>query len=259
MLGIGSVLFDHHPAGVVKVVFGSGYGGYTAPPVLDETWDIFCVRGDFTARTLGLDPSYSVGDSGILIYDYRNPTRTKQHKFSFIPHWESLERGCWKEACRLANVHFIDPTAPVPEVLHAIEASEVVLTEAMHGAIVADALRVPWVPILPFSKAHHVKWNDWASALDVDLRPRPIRASSVQEQLVRWGRSGRRLDGVTGLRRRFLQTLDRRMTERAAESLAMLTNVTPSLSSDESIERAVGRLNERACAILKKYAPHIQR
>jgi succinoglycan biosynthesis protein ExoV len=52
----------------------------------------------------------------------------------------------------------------------------VLLTEAMHGAVVADAIRVPWIaidstgcfPMLPF------KWQDWCMSVGVSYCPKRI-------------------------------------------------------------------------------------
>ena len=63
----------------------------------------------------------------------------------------------------------IDPCGGVERVIADILASELLVTEAMHGAIVADALRVPWVPVRPVQPTNRGKWFDWASALDIEL------------------------------------------------------------------------------------------
>ena len=66
-LGIGSILYDFLPRNARKVVFGSGYGGYTPVPHIDDRWAFYFVRGPVTARTLGLDPSLAIGDAAILV------------------------------------------------------------------------------------------------------------------------------------------------------------------------------------------------
>lgn len=48
-LCIGSILFDFHPQNSRKIVFGAGYGGYTAPPQIDDSWDFYFVRGLLTS------------------------------------------------------------------------------------------------------------------------------------------------------------------------------------------------------------------
>jgi succinoglycan biosynthesis protein ExoV len=46
----------------------------------------------------------------------------------------------------------------------------------MHGAIIADALRIPWVPISAFNSRHEkdthsFKWADWCGSVDVEFEP----------------------------------------------------------------------------------------
>ncbi|MBV5343049.1 hypothetical protein JZU68_05375, partial [bacterium] len=39
---------------------------------------------------------------------------------------------------------------------------------AMHGAILADALRVPWYPITNSTEILHFKWHDWFRSMNID-------------------------------------------------------------------------------------------
>ena len=54
-------------------------------------------------------------------------------------------RGNWRKACDRAGITFLDSTADPLETIAKIRGSRLVISEAMHGAIVADALRTPWV------------------------------------------------------------------------------------------------------------------
>ena len=242
-LGIGSVIWDTHPDHCEKIVFGSGYGGYTPLPDLTKNWKFYCVRGPRTASACGLSPDSVAGDAAILTNLFRTPTGRKIFRYSFMPHWETVLRGHWQEACHRAGIHFIDPRKPVEEVLADIEGSSVLISEAMHGAIVADALRVPWIPILPFNKIHRIKWFDWAEALDMRLSHHKLSPSSTQEG---WatvtGKEGSTIAGLTGVPKSVVKGLDWSLVRLAAESLKRATRYEPKLSSDVALTRAVDRL-----------------
>jgi len=140
-VGIGSIIGAHLPPGARKIVMGSGYGGYMGIPDLnDGTWDVRFVRGPLTAERFGLPPDKVICDSAVLLRAIELPAPARDVGVAFMPHFESLERGLWKEACMLAGITLIDPTAPVESVLAKLKAAKVLVTEAMHGAIVADAL-----------------------------------------------------------------------------------------------------------------------
>jgi succinoglycan biosynthesis protein ExoV len=58
-----------------------------------------------------------------------------------------------------------------------------VVTEAMHGAIVADTLRIPWIPVVCSPEIATFKWRDWTASLDLPYRPIAIPPSSAFEAL----------------------------------------------------------------------------
>lgn len=69
----------------------------------------------------------------------------KKWKYSFMPHVGSLDFFDWEAICNKLNINFIDPRENPLTVLTNIRASEKIITEAMHGAIVADSFRIPWI------------------------------------------------------------------------------------------------------------------
>jgi succinoglycan biosynthesis protein ExoV len=181
-IGIGSNLGHTFSKTARKIVCGTGYGGYQAPPQLDDTWDIRFVRGPRTARVLGLDPRLGLGDAGMLVHQIGHalPPPGERHAVGFMPHWESALHGDWGAVCAEAGAHFIDPREPVEDVISALRGCDLLVTEAMHGAIVADALRVPWVPFLP-SSTHRFKWFDWAESQGLEIRFSPAARSTWLE------------------------------------------------------------------------------
>lgn len=71
----------------------------------------------------------------------------KLYKKTFVPHWESAEFGMWETVCEPAGLTYLDPRGEAMSVIRAIAQSEFIVAESMHGAILADAFRVPWVAV----------------------------------------------------------------------------------------------------------------
>lgn len=40
----------------------------------------------------------------------------------------------------------------------------------MHGAIVADAYRIPWIPVSSFDSFNNFKWKDWSLSLSLKIK-----------------------------------------------------------------------------------------
>jgi len=238
-LGIGSIIYDSFPHDSKKIVFGSGYGGYTDLPVIDDTWEFRFVRGKITAGLLNIDEKLAIGDSAILIRSCVALNGPKKRKISFMPHWESSLYGAWDKVCNAAGIHYIDPCAGTEEIIDDIASSELVIAEAMHGAIVADALRVPWIPIKPIHEQHHMKWHDWASALGLQINPYEIPGSSLTEFITgNLGKDQAKIDAFRSEASALNAFFPSLFIEEAASQLTAISRFSPSMSSDGRIVQA---------------------
>lgn len=110
-------------------------------------------------------------DGAVLLKELGYKKQTSKFKYTLIPHWTSEYKYDWKSLCEELNIYYISPLAPYDEVIRVISQSEVVLAEAMHGAIVADTLRVPWIPLKAYDKINDFKWRDWCSSLNIEYSP----------------------------------------------------------------------------------------
>lgn len=186
-LGVGSIMGLEKGSERTKkiVVFSSGYGAgaediYGEKPVFDAKYDIRCVRGPLTAEYFNLDPSKAIIDGAVLITNVipKDEGIPKKYKYSFIPHHvsENMYQN-WPDLIASAGIHYISPAEPVEDVIEQIQQSECLITEAMHGAILADVYRVPWVAVKMYDHINEFKWRDWLSSLNMDYRP--VKLSSM--------------------------------------------------------------------------------
>jgi succinoglycan biosynthesis protein ExoV len=176
-LGIGSILGLKKKPGK-KIVFSSGYAAgddsaYGSVPLIDATYDVICVRGPKTAKILNLPQGKAIADGAILLPAFYAP-KMGQKKFSrsLILHHKSLDfYSDWEQVCEQAGVHLIDVRKDPEIVLSEIVSSETVFCEAMHGAIVADAYRVPWIAVNFYPHINFFKWEDWCASLEMNYKP----------------------------------------------------------------------------------------
>lgn len=240
-IGVGSILWDHYPLDAKKIVMGSGYGGYTKiPNVNDGSWDIAFVRGPRTAQLLNIDKSKVITDAAILTRYLQLPTNEltekKISRIGFMPHYQSIQRACWKEVCDIAGIQYLDPTEPdVMSTLTRIKNCDFIISEAMHGVILADTLRVPWIPIQPKVEIHRNKWFDWAESMDLSLRFNTCPNSSILDL---WSSvSGLRATGNRSiLVRDKLKIINSVFIKNAANVLSKFTIDDAFLSSDNIFE-----------------------
>ncbi len=243
-LGIGSVLDRRHPPAPLKLVAGSGYGGYERKPHLDKNWMVHWVRGPRTAALLDLPSALALGDPALLIPKALGLSPAQGSDIGFMPHFESMARGVWRLVSDMTGVRLIDPRGNPVDILKAIGSCKLLLSEALHGVIVADALRVPWVAIRPLARVHRAKWSDWADT--IDLRPRfsVLPASTVLEwadsSLLRSCHLGRTWLGKQDHRLESIGS--ERLIARASKALRIAVNAAPQLSAETALDRCQSRM-----------------
>jgi len=173
--GIGTLLNDRMPRAKRTIVFGSGVGFGSSLPHVDESWMFCCVRGPLSARALQLPPSAAVTDPALLVAT-QLPAQAgaPRYRFSYMPHFRNTNDH-WARVCRWLGFGYIDPRDDVETVVDRIRTSRVVITEAMHGAIVADALGVPWIPVKSAGAGVlDFKWRDWCASVELPYQPEAI-------------------------------------------------------------------------------------
>jgi succinoglycan biosynthesis protein ExoV len=255
-VGIGSILGEVYEPTAKKVVFGAGYASSyhnQVPNVHGADWDIFFVRGPRTARALRLPENIGIGDPAILVRELSAPLRREARFVGFMPHWQSLDRGKWETVCNLAGIRLINPCAPVEQVIAEILRCKVLVSEAMHGAIVADALRVPWIPALPIDDSHREKWFDWADTLGIELRQRRLWPSSPSElQLVL--HRPRLAKRIAALNQKAISQLASTLMEyAAARRLSRLAKSDPYLSADSATKILLEQMLEKLQQLQIRY------
>jgi len=172
IVGIGTIINSRHAKEIEaykhKIVFSSGVGYGAMPEEFDSTWNFICVRGKKTAQVLNLPLEAGVCDGAILLSDYF-PLKpgVKKSGTVFIPHVNTgwlCQKG-FQQICEELGWLYLSPDAQFDEFIETIQNASLVLTEAMHGAILADTMRTPWLPI-NFMHHNAFKWQDWFSSIE---------------------------------------------------------------------------------------------
>lgn len=176
-IGIGSVLDDRHGGSARRIVFGPGArSAGSAPDIRAPGWDLRFVRGPRTAAALGLGEDRWISDPAILapLVHRARPVRAPgaPERIGFVPYYRT--RLAYAAALAdMAGLSLVPTTLDPDTFLRRLLDCDRVVVEAMHGAILADAFDIPWMPCrisnVKFEGAtHRFKWSDWLESLALD-------------------------------------------------------------------------------------------
>ncbi len=267
-VAIGTLLNDWLPHHGKKAIFGAGVGySKKTLPIPDHSWHFYFVRGPLSARALGLPQEQSLTDAAVAVRLLGSQTTPvpKKYAVSYMPHWRSNEYWPWESICQQIGIHFINPVAGVPQVLDELQASELVLTEALHGAIIADAFRVPWVPVRAYKHILRFKWDDWCAAVQLPYQPVPLPPLYQADSLLwKWHELGKRYNHhpMFGYLTRFVEkgvqqgsrVVHPPLVAEATRRLAAAVHNRPWLSTDQTLDRITEQLDAKLATFRQDYA-----
>ena len=247
LIGIGTILNDALLDKVTqfrrKIVFSSGVGyGAVSPHRFDDSWQFSCVRGPHSAEKLALPAERAICDGAILLRRYFAPLpESRRAGIVFIPHINTswVAGQVLGEICTSLRMRYLSPDCEETQFIDGVRAARLVITEAMHGAILADTMRVPWIATrLYFHEAF--KWRDWFASLELPYRCEPLKPSL-------WNAPG----GIVGLLKRPYQRAKTWLLRARIRAIAHETR--PNLSCDRVLEDRIARLDERIDEIKRSW------
>lgn len=255
--GIGSILgLPMVKKANKKIIFSSGFA-YGNLPRLDSSYDIISVRGPLSAKALKIDQKLGIVDGALLLREFDFEKVDKIYDFSFMPHWESELRYPWKQLCDEAGIHYVSPTANPHFIMDEILKSKCVIAEAMHFAIVADTLRVPWISVKSYSSINDFKWRDWTTSLNMNFDPIPLAGlyspEVVKAFLQRKGPVNILnpvYDAIASIRAGYEHLF---LKKRVIEGFEKAKKSDPQLSSDSLFNSKVDNLMDRLNFVEQKY------
>jgi len=171
MLGIGSLLWRENVEDFDRVlVMGSGAGVGKLPDKVDHVNFAF-VRGPMTAAQFGLPPSVGISDPACYVPRLEEFQGLGAGKGTIVvPHCSTARLPVdWAKIAGDAGMRFVSPSDESKAVIRRIAAAELVITESLHGAIIADAFRVPWIPMAISPQFGSFKWLDWGKSIETEF------------------------------------------------------------------------------------------
>lgn len=177
-IGIGSVLDKRWDDFGSKLVFGTGARDSKTIPEIDSTFDVRFVRGPLTKNALSKSfNAKAITDPAILISDFFKKEKSSS-QIGYIPYFRA-DLTHWHSLCSELGFNLISPLNSVEQFSSEIAACKLVITEAMHGAIFADSLRIPWYPVSQITRSyenstHIFKWTDWTGSMELEFREKKL-------------------------------------------------------------------------------------
>lgn len=184
LIGIGSIITpalekEKNFLESTKITLGSGVRGIDSLPNLNTNWDFSFLRGPISSLYLtgNLDNYITDGAYCLRLHSkFKLLANTKKsHPIAFMPYLRTSHLIPWEKICKELGIHYISPhpLEGIESKLKEIASCEYIITEAMHGGILADIFRIPWTKfqfasnLIEGSHTNELKWQDWTRGLHI--------------------------------------------------------------------------------------------
>lgn len=167
-VGIGSILNERLPDAEAYSVVSTGVAG-KLPNFAKASWDFVALRGPLSKEKVGVTDDIPLLDGAYLVPIFFSPDKVARVDVGYVPHFKSAQEGLWQAVCEQAGLKLVDPRQPVEKFINELSTCKHVISEAMHGAIIADAYRIPWLPVKAHPHINEFKWVDWTQSLSMSI------------------------------------------------------------------------------------------
>ena len=217
-------------------------------PLLDDTYDTSFLRGPISSLFLTNSLSNFISDGAYSLaktkeYDTIINTTKKIHDVSFMPYLRTNQLIDWEKICKNAGVNYISPhpTDGIENKLIEIASSKKIITEAMHGAILADIFRIPWTKLQFVSdlfetgSVNETKWQDWSRSIKTSYKT--TRTCTVPHKI----------STLPKLYKAYISFNKSTLSKKIETTISDLkeTNSNFSLSDDSTFNKIVNRIGEK--------------
>jgi pyruvyltransferase len=181
LMGIGSILNELlsntiKPSNSPVAIWGSGFRSVIRKDrTLKRPVQVTAVRGRYTKSILenqfGVQCPAVYGDPGLFANELIVP-KSKKYRIGIIPHVSHTELNCFKKVNNDEDV-LIDLTQEPIKVIEQISECEYIVSESLHGLIVADSLGIPNLRLRIMNKnleGVNFKFGDYYSAYPAHLK-----------------------------------------------------------------------------------------
>ena len=255
--GIGSILmqedyaegyFNRALQNQHQLVLGTGVRSLKEELVINENWDVVFLRGPLSSYKLLGNFSNYITDSAYfitLLDQYKKYiVLPKKYKVSIIPYYGSTDNLDWEQLAELHNLNIIYPTGNnVEQFIKEVAQSEFVLSEAMHGCMMADIMRVPWKRIkfnahkLEGEVVSEFKWHDWYASINLNnITPIVLEEKTVKIK-----------------NKIFKRSYEMKNMKNISKQLSSYNSSPYYLSSDDRFNEIVSELKDVKQKVIEKY------
>ena len=143
-LGVGSIL---ERANANSIVVGSGFIRPDGE-MRQQGAKVLAVRGELTQAKLNM-PGLLLGDPGILVPNRLGIVAKPEIEVAVVPHVDF-----YKPTQQMYGKDFlvVDPSKPFEQVISEIASASAIISQSLHGLVMADALGIPNVWAAPHGK-----------------------------------------------------------------------------------------------------------
>ena len=188
-VGIGTIIGRDFDKSLSLNIFASGIGNNPADSWKERDTNYICVRGPLSAKLLGLPDTTALTDGAVVLPQVAGypKSATSGGRPLVVPHWESFHAPGWEEVAQITGYDLLDPRCDPLTAATRISSASAVLTESLHGAVLADLYDIPWSVFIPSKNFGVAKWVDWSLSLERQFDATPIPPPHVK-LLEKYGR-----------------------------------------------------------------------